>query len=208
MTRRSPLAHRVLLGAGALLLTAPVLTSCGFDYATNRVNTIQMGITERAGQVDILGAVIVSAQPGSGTFVASLVNNDTTEPVTLETLAGLPGSGVTGRIQEPVEIPARGRVTFGDVKGIAVEGDFVPGEFVPVVLGFDNGESSTVNLPVVPGCRQWEGLDTSSDVDATQPEAANASLDEPEGSEEPSFPSNGVYYTCEPISEPSEHSAE
>ena len=207
MTRRSPLAHRVLLGAGALILTAPVLTSCGFDYATNRVNTIQMGITQRTGAVDILGAVIVSAQPGSGTFVASLVNNDTTAPVTLDTLEGEPGSGVTGRVQEPVEIPARGRVTFGDVKGIAVEGDFVPGDFVPVVLSFDNGESSTVNLPVVPGCRQWEGLDTSSDVDATDPEAANAPVEEPEGSEEPNFPSNGQVYTCEPIDVES-HSSE
>ena len=69
-TRRSP-----RLVAGALVLALPLLGSCGFNKATDQEYTQAAGINDRDGDVDVLSAVIVAAQPDSGTFVASLSNN-------------------------------------------------------------------------------------------------------------------------------------
>ena len=64
------------LMAGALVLALPLLGSCGFNKATDKVYTPGAGTDDRTGDVDILSAVIVSAQPGSGTFIATLSNNE------------------------------------------------------------------------------------------------------------------------------------
>ncbi len=182
MTRRPSPARRITLAVSALLVAAPVLSSCGFNYATNRVNTISMGVNDRAGQVDVLGTVIVSAQAGSGTFVSTLVNNDPTDPATLNELTGTDtttGTAIATASLEPIEIPPRGRVTLGnadvpalteddaslvtDPETVVVTGDFLPGDFVTVDLVFTSGASSTLQIPVVPACRQWEGLDGSAE---------------------------------------------
>ena len=83
------------LTAAALALTAPALTSCGFDYATDRYYTPANGANNRDGAVDVLGAVVVSTEPGSGTFIASLSNNSTTEPATFTELGATEGGDVT-----------------------------------------------------------------------------------------------------------------
>ena len=181
MTRRPSPARRVTLAVSALLVAAPVLSSCGFNYATNRVNTISMGVSDRAGQVDVLGTVIVSDQAGSGTFVSTLVNNDPTDPATLNELTGTDattGTTIETLSLEPIQIPPRGRVTLGnaavpalteddasvvaDPEPVVVTGDFIPGDFVTVDLVFASGASSSLQIPVVPACRQWEGLDDSA----------------------------------------------
>src|ERR1700760_4438225 len=82
--RMSP---RVLAAAGALAL-ATVLSSCGFDYATDRVYTPGAGVNDRDADVDVLAAVVVSAQEGSGTFIASFANNDQDNPATVTSIAG------------------------------------------------------------------------------------------------------------------------
>ena len=82
------------LTAAALALTAPALTSCGFDYATDRYYTPANGANNRDGVVDVLGAVVVSTEPGSGTFVASLSNNSTTEATSFTELGATEGAGV------------------------------------------------------------------------------------------------------------------
>jgi hypothetical protein len=58
------------LVVGALVLALPLLASCGFDKATDQVYTPGAGTDDRSGDVDVLSAVIVSAQPGPGTFIA------------------------------------------------------------------------------------------------------------------------------------------
>ena len=62
--------------AGMLLLAVPVTASCGMsglDAATNRDYTPAAGANDRDASVDVLGAVVVSAQKGSGTFLATFV---------------------------------------------------------------------------------------------------------------------------------------
>ena len=44
---------RLALAAGGLLLAVPALASCGFDYPTERVNTVGAGVTNRDGTVDV-----------------------------------------------------------------------------------------------------------------------------------------------------------
>lgn len=180
-TRRSPLLRRLLSATAVVALSAPVLTSCGFNYATNRVNTIQMGISERDGLVDALGTVLVSAQPGSGTLVTTLVNNDPENAALVEDVTGTGEPTVTAQGFSPITIEPQDRVVLaGGDDGIDVEGDFVPGDFVPVELTFADASTVAINIPVVPDCRQWEGLDTSAEADALQPEAAEPELGEEE----------------------------
>ena len=61
-TRRS-----LRLVAGALVLALPLLSSCGFGKATDRVYTQAAGTNNRDADVHVLSAVIVAAQPDSGT---------------------------------------------------------------------------------------------------------------------------------------------
>src|SRR3954470_8595226 len=111
--------------AGALVLALPLLGSCGFNKATDEVYTPGAGTNERGGPVDVLSAVIVSAQPQSGTFIASLSNPD---PEKANTLTGVSGSGDWSDLTvDPsdlsIEIPARGFVNLADEDPIHVTGD-------------------------------------------------------------------------------------
>ncbi|HCB06836.1 MAG TPA: hypothetical protein DEQ43_21775, partial [Nocardioides bacterium] len=76
------------LMAGALVLALPLLSSCGFNKATDKIYTPGAGTNDRSGEVDILGAVVVAAQPDSGTFMATLSNKSKTEEASFEGLAG------------------------------------------------------------------------------------------------------------------------
>src|SRR6478609_7881275 len=74
MDRR--LSRRKLATAiGALVLAVPALSACGFNYATEREYTPGNGTNYQHGVVDVLNAVIVAGEDGSGTFIASLSNN-------------------------------------------------------------------------------------------------------------------------------------
>ncbi len=185
MTRRSPLARRLVPAAALLVIGAPALASCGFDYQTNQVNTISMDVGDRGGTLDVIGVVLVSAQPGSGTLSATFVNQSSEEAATVESVTGTGEPVLDAPEFEPIEVEPLDRYTAAEDGGITVVGDFVPGEFVPIEYAFGDGTTAELNVPVVPGCRQWEGVDTSSDTDSLQSEAANPELEEPEGTEEP-----------------------
>ena len=155
---------RLALAAGGLLLAVPALSSCGFDYPTERVNTVGAGVTEREGTVDVAGAVIVAAQSDSGTLVGALANNSDAG-ITLTGLSGGDKGAIEPAEFTPVEVPGRGHQNLATLAeegdGITVTGDFDAGDFVTVTLDFDNDESITTELPVVKPCYQFEGLDVS-----------------------------------------------
>ena len=65
------------LAALALVLLVPGLGAC--QYQTDQVYQPGVGVNNRDGTVDVLGAVVVSSTDGKGTFVASLVNQDLEE---------------------------------------------------------------------------------------------------------------------------------
>jgi hypothetical protein len=154
---------RLLAAAGILVIAAPLLASCGFDYATDRVYTPCTGVNERDEAVDVLGAVVVSAQSGSGTFIASFANNHSVEPATVTTLAGV-GDDADLQVDsfEPIEIPAQGLVNLADDGGLPVQGDVEAGLSLALKVTFGDGTSVDVIAPIVSDCGDYSGLDTSA----------------------------------------------
>jgi hypothetical protein len=171
LPRRQP-RNRLALAIGALVIAAPALASCGFDYATDRENNIVNGVNDKDGEVDVLNAMIVSGEEGSGTFIASLANNDTTAPISLESLGFGSNSTVEVAGFEPIEVPPHGLVNLSTGQGVKVSGDLAAGDFVALTLTFDNGESASMEVPVVSEDDEYAGLDNGTGVPepaATEP---------------------------------------
>ena len=144
---------------GALLMTAP-LTACGFDKATDRVNTIVVGTSDRDTSVDVLNAVVVSAEEGSGTFIASFVNNDLEEPATVSAITPQDPEAVQVPDFSPIEIEPNGIVNLAeDDQGVAVEGEIEAGGLVTMTVELESGDLIELDVPVVPNCDEYEGLD-------------------------------------------------
>ena len=154
--------HRLLVSTALVVALAAPLSSCGFDYATDRDYTPGSGANNREGDVDVLSAVVVSAAEGSGTFVASLSNNGSDEEETFTAVAGQ-DTDVTAAQFEPISIPAGGLVNLAEpAAGIKLTGDFTAGDVVPITVDFGNGERVSLNVPVVSDeTGYWEGLDAS-----------------------------------------------
>ncbi len=154
---------RLIATAAAVLALAAPLSSCGFDYATERDYTPAGGANNRSGVVDILSAVVVSAADGSGTFVASLSNNDDTEAQTFTAVSGGDEVTVDAAEFDPVSIAAGGLVNLADpAADIVVTGDFAAGDSLPLAIDFGNGERIMLNVPVVADdFGYWEGMDAS-----------------------------------------------
>ncbi|GAA1442586.1 hypothetical protein GCM10009641_57500 [Mycobacterium cookii] len=154
---------RPLAIAAAVLALAAPLSSCGFDYATERDYTPGSGANNREGVVDVLSAVVVSGADGSGTFVASLSNNDIDEEQTFTGLSAGDGATVEVTEFEPVEISAGGLVNLAEPPAeIVLTGEFGAGDVVPLAVDFGSGERVMLNVPVVSDdSGYWEGLDAS-----------------------------------------------
>lgn len=166
------------LAAGALLLAAP-LASCGFDNATDRVYTPAAGTNDRDASVDILNAVIVSAEEGSGTFIATFVNNDQGEAATIEALTSVEngvGNDPDTVTEFPgfssIDVPARGLVNLAsdELEPIEVTGDFKAGDVVSVTVEISGGQPVQINPPVVPPCWEFEGIDGTGECEVAEPE--------------------------------------
>lgn len=151
----------VRLALGALLLTAPLLTSCGFDLATDRVNTIAQGGTNRDATVDVLNAVVVSAEEGSGVLVTTLSNNDLEEAGSLEAVTVDDAASAQVGEFTPVEVAPGGVVNLAspDEEGIPVEGEGVaPGASLPMTFELAGGQVVQLDVPVVWNCEEFEGI--------------------------------------------------
>lgn len=168
------LRRNTALALGALVLTVPALGSCGFDPATDRVTNYSNAANERSGTVDVVGAMIIAERGGSGTFLATLSNSPDADPTSFDSLTGGEGSDLEAAEFEPYEIVEGGRVVLLQEGGVRVTGDFEPGDFVPLTVGFASGETVEVSVPVHPACDEFEGLD-----DAPQAAGAASSDAEP-----------------------------
>ncbi len=147
---------RTLIGA---ILLAAVTSSCGFNMATDRVYTPANGANDRVGLVDVLSAHVVSAEPGTGVFVASLSNNSTTETITLDGIASTDQEALEAAEVSPVEIAPGSLVNLAvSETPITVTGDFKAGEYVPVNLTFSNGETASMKVPVVVNCGYYADI--------------------------------------------------
>jgi hypothetical protein len=194
----TPLRRKLALAAGLLCLAVPVLSSCGFDYATDRPNVIANGGYDigKTG-LRVLAARIVASQDGQGVFVATIALNPTADPVTdasdapkLDQISAGPDSkyDLTAKNFTPVAVGDTGAVNMADpsVGGITVTGDFKAGSIVPVKLTFSDGSSAVVQTPVVTKCGDYASVAPQSGSGKN----ANA------GSQESSSASGSGAYDC------------
>ena len=149
------------LAAGSLLLAAP-LTACGFNNATDEIYVASAGVNFRQGPLDVLSAVVVSDQEGSGTFIASFSNNADDGATRIEELsAGAADPSVQVVGFEPIEVPPAGFVNLANDPTIVVQGEFSAGEYVDLMIAFDNADDIEMSVPVVAAENEYEGLDVS-----------------------------------------------
>jgi hypothetical protein len=189
----TPLRRKLALAAGLLCLAVPVLSSCGFDYATDRPNVIANGGYEIGNTgLRVLAARIVAPADGQGTFVATIALNPTADPVAdasdapkLEQISAGPDSpyDLSAKSFDPIAVTDTGAVNMAAASaggGVAVTGDFKAGNIVPVKLTFSDGSSVVVQTPVVTKCGDYASI---------APQAAGKS---PKASE-PSSAASGPY---------------
>lgn len=156
------LLGRKLAPVAVVLAVALPLSSCGFNYATERIYTPSNGANQRDQAVDVLGAVIVAAQPNSGTFIATFVNGSDTKENSVESIIGSDGNqGVTAPKFSTIKVPADGLVNLATQGGPKVTGTFDIGNYVPLTIMFGDGSQVSINVPVVANCEEWAGLDGS-----------------------------------------------
>ncbi|MFC7493289.1 MULTISPECIES: hypothetical protein [unclassified Nocardioides] len=159
---------RLLTAAGALVLAATALTSCGFNYATDRVYTPGAGTNDRDTDVDVLSAVVVSAEDGSGTLVATFSNNLEDEAVTVDSIEG---EGLTFGDFSPIEVEPGGYVNLAEEETpITVEGDFEQGDFLSMSFTFGDGSTATMDVPSVSDCFEYAGLDSTAETGTPEDE--------------------------------------
>lgn len=134
------------IAALALLLLVPVLGACGFNAQTDQDYQPADGVHNRTGSVDVLNALVVSGEKGSGTLVATLVNKDQSKD---DALVGVTGPDITG-VDKRIEVPAAGMVNLAEKGEIALRGSRIqPGNFISLRLVFDSGQRTTVKVPVM-----------------------------------------------------------
>jgi len=162
----SPVIRRSLaLTAGALALAVPTLSSCGFNNATDKIYNAPAGTDARQGDVDVLSAVIVAAEEGKGSFVATFANNLATETNRVTAIAGgVDDPTLTAVDFSPIAITKGGYVNLADDGGVTVTGDFLPGDFVQVSIDFADAESVTLLVPVVNDEGPYAGLAPADDA--------------------------------------------
>jgi hypothetical protein len=143
-----------------MVFLLPLLGACGFNYQTDQVYQPGVGVNNRDGTVDVLGSVVVSSVDGSGTFVASLVNKDSEND---DQLVSATGEDLQVQLAAPVDVKAGSLVNLADSGAISVEGDTVTaGKFARITLGFESGQKTEVNVPVVPYSEEFSDVRLAS----------------------------------------------
>lgn len=155
----------------ALVPAAATLSSCGFDYPTDRVNTIAAGANNRDHSVDALGIRVLATAKGEGFLIGALANN-ADDDASLETVTSPDGVAEAASF-EPVEVAGRGTVNLVNVDPIDLTGDFTAGDVIALDLTFSTGETASLDVPVVKNCFQYTQVPT--------PEAEGAAADDAEG---------------------------
>jgi hypothetical protein len=168
---KSPLRRRTAIAA---LLLAPALTACGFNAQTDQVYQPAVGVNDHSGTVDVLNAVVVSGEDGSGTFAGTLVNKDTTQQDTLDSVSG---PGITAS-QASIDVPAAGNALLADSGELTLKGSAIkPGAFVELTFSFSSGQNTTMKVPVVEAGGDYSDvpLPSASPTTSKSPKASPSS---------------------------------
>lgn len=185
------------LAAAVLVLAAPVLSSCGgnFNQQTTQIYNAAEGVDDRSGSVDVLNALVVSSESGSGAVVATFVNNSQTRADSLKSIAGAGNDAdLTITPGGPTAIPAAGLLNLADRGRNFVEGEQIrAGYFVDVTFTFEHGTAITVNIPVVNGAEaEYTSVPQPSPTGSPSPSDTATESPSPAESSEPSEPSESA----------------
>ncbi len=162
----------------ALVPAAATLSSCGFDYPTDRVNTIAAGANNRDHSVDALGIRVLATAKGEGRLIGALSNNYD-DDASLESVSSPDGTARAADFKA-IEVAGRGTVNLAEVDPIDLTGDFTAGDVISLDLTFSTGETASLDVPVVKNCFQYTQVPTP---EAAQSEAAESEGTESEGTE-------------------------
>lgn len=160
--QRTALSRRVATGFIAATLAGGLATGCGFNDATERVYTPANGANENTADVSVavLGAGIVSTEPGEGTFIAVISNKSLEDSVALTGVVGIEESATVTSSEFPPQEAAPGSyVDLSDDLEVKLSGEFRAGNFVRLALTFDNGDRVPINVPVVANAEYFSDLD-------------------------------------------------
>lgn len=176
--------------AAALMLAVPMLSSCGFNLSTDRPYTPGAGTDERSGSVDVLSAVIVASQADEGTLIATLSNNSDSKEAVFDSVLGAQGNTVVPGDFAEKTIAPQGFDNFAVSGGVKITGEFEAGDVIPLALGFADGESISIDVPVVTACEEYLGLDPSGSASPSPsgPASSNPSQQPSVGSTESASP--------------------
>lgn len=140
------------------------LSSCGrgFDNPTDQVYNPAVGVNNQDSDVDVLNTLIVSGADGSGTLVATLVNNDQEND---DSLTGISAGGddqVTVSAPGKTAVAAGGLLSLLDQGGTKAEGDAIKaGSFITLTFAFERAESVTLDVPVVDNDEAYKDVPVS-----------------------------------------------
>ncbi len=162
MHQRTPLLGRLTTGLIAATFAGGLLSGCGFYDATERNYTPANGANNNPADtaVAVLGAGIVSTEPGSGTLIAVISNKSSTKAISLIGVAGIEESAaVTSAEFAPQTAAPNSFVDLSDEGAVKVTGEFEAGQFVRLAVTFDNGDRIPINVPVVANAGDFADLD-------------------------------------------------
>lgn len=142
----------------ALVPAAATLSSCGFDYPTDRVNTIAAGANNRDHSVDALGIRVLATAKGEGFLIGALANN-LDDDAALESVSSPDGTAQAADF-EAIEVAGRGTVNLETVDPINLTGDFTAGDVITLDLTFSTGDTASLDVPVVKNCFQYTQVPT------------------------------------------------
>ncbi|HET7326761.1 MAG TPA: hypothetical protein VFJ14_05675 [Nocardioidaceae bacterium] len=148
------LTNRLRRGAAALAVAAalPVLSGCAsnFDSQVQQPYTPGIGVYDKSGTAQGFNMVIVANGEGSGTLVATMLNEgeetDTLTGVEVETEGD---RTIAAELTEEVKLPPEQLVQLHESQAVTFSGEGMrPGWFVELTLEFATGEPIVRRVPI------------------------------------------------------------
>jgi hypothetical protein len=158
----------------ALTLAVPLLAACGpnFGAQTDQIYNPAEGTNNRDGDIDVLNALIVAEEDGSGRLIAGL-SNATDEEVELTGVVGDGNDVQFGTDGGDAAVPPGGFLQLADDDAALISAngaDVVVGEFVRLTMSFSNGDEVDINVPVVVPGETYADVELPSGSTETEPD--------------------------------------
>ena len=150
------LSAPVRRGAAALTAAAvlPVLSGCAANFGSQvqQPYTPGIGVYDDSGTAQGFNMVIVADGEGSGTLVATLLNEgDRTDRLVGVEVEPAGGRTIEAEVAEDVELPTEQLVQVHEEQAVSFSGEGMrPGYFVEVTLEFARGEPIIRQMPIEP----------------------------------------------------------